>query len=118
MRTEFLSPIELDACPRRLVSRGETICSTNQQANLAFFIEEGEAKISNLSKVMSKGDLIGFVDLIAEENYFWNILAKKECRLICFDKNQLAKTLNKQSTFLWPIVKVLAYEFSNNKRAA
>ena len=51
-----LTKEELNSFPRRLVNSGENICLPNDSAELAFIIEDGQAKIKN--QIKTKFNLI------------------------------------------------------------
>tara|TARA_Y100000739_G_C20424147_1_gene380340 strand:+ start:381 stop:737 length:357 start_codon:yes stop_codon:yes gene_type:complete len=118
MRADFLFSSELKEFPRRLVAAGENICLPGKKAEIAFVIEKGQAKICGQRKKIFCGDVIGLIDLISEQNYLDKIVATNNCRLICFSRDQIKKSLNKQSKVLWPIAKLLAIEIFSFKEVA
>ena len=118
MRADFLVSSELKELPRRVVAAGESICLPDNKADIAFIIEKGQAKILSQRKKIFSGDVIGLIDLISEKNYLNKIVATKNCRLICFSRDQIKYSFNRESKVLWPIAKILATEIFSLKQAA
>ncbi len=114
MKADFLTKEELNSFPRRLVNSGENICLPNDSAELAFIIEDGQAKIKN--QILYTGQIIGFIDIVTKSNYLNKIVAKKNCRLICFNREQLKKMICNKSNFLWLLLTALSYSILEKKR--
>ena len=114
MNAEFLSIEELNNFPRRIVNSGENICLPNNSADLVFVIEDGQAKIKN--QIIHTGEIIGFIDIVTESNYLNKVVAKNNCRLICFNREQLKNMICKKSHLLWSLLTALSFAILDKKK--
>ena len=122
MHAELLPFIDWNHHPRQIIGPEERIISAGDPTDMLFLLEDGVALAQNAStlrayqnstdskQAVSGGDviynagaLLSLLEMLSLDTYRYDVLTRKECRVIGINRHEIKAMWDRDNQLAWPL---------------